>query len=140
VSGATHKDVSDLDLVTICLLGEARCQSDDDYEGMRAIASVIQTRSKQRSKPIASIIMQKRQFSCLNNQTPSQAVLTDLMSESEAATNAAKCFAYAILSGWDVMPGFTANHYYAHDKCSPYWSKKGLDVVRIQDHTFLRLN
>lgn len=140
VSGATHKDVSDLDLVTFCLLGEARCQSDDDFKGMRAIASVIKTRADRRNLPVVSVVLQKRQFSCMNNKNAIFGRMQGLFNESERATNAAKCFAYAILDNWDVMPGFTADHYYAHDLCSPRWAKYGLDSIKIQDHTFLRLD
>jgi spore germination cell wall hydrolase CwlJ-like protein len=129
--------LTDQETIVLTLLGEARCQPE---EGMTAIAQVILNRSReQRHLPVASIVLQPRQWSCWNNKRAFLRRSDALMGESETATNTAKALAFAICNGIDVMPDLEANHYYNSSLCNPSWAKYGVDTVIIGDHTFMTL-
>ena len=128
--------LTDQEIVTLTLLGEARCQPE---EGITAIAQVILNRSRERQLSVEVICLQTRQFSCWNDRSATFRRSGALMDESEVATNTAKALAYAICNGIDVMPDLKANHYYNSSLCNPSWAKYGVDTVIIGDHTFITL-
>ena len=125
-------------VVALTLLGEARCQKANDYEGMKAIAQVILNRSKQRGLPVSAVCLQRKQFSCWNDKEAMVRRREALMSECERATEVAQCLAAFICNGLSVHET-KANHYYNPELCSPSWAKNPKSSKMIGDHLFLEL-
>jgi len=123
------------EIVTLTLLGEARCQSE---EGMRAIGQVILNRSRERQLPVDAICLQRLQFSCWNNKEAMMRRSGAMKAECEQATRLAESIAAFICNGMDVHET-RADHYYAYKLCSPSWAKHGKNKEKIGDHLFLEL-
>lgn len=118
---------SDRDIVAATILGEARGEG---KIGMYAVATVIQTRAKERRLTPAQVCVQRLQFSCNNSGVP-----THLLTLPEA--NYARLLADS-MGRLDAGVTGHANHYHTHG-VRPSWSKGLKPVKIIGGHRFFRL-
>jgi spore germination cell wall hydrolase CwlJ-like protein len=126
--------MTDSDIVTLTILAEARGEGED---GMSAVAQVILNRSRERGISCAKVCVQPWQFSCFNGNKPTIERLNKF--KNSHVYEIASHLAASLNFDRDVMPGFTANHYYAHSTIKPpYWAK-GQKGVKIKNHTFYTL-
>ena len=117
-------------LLTVLLYGEAR---GEPIESKVAHAWVIKNRVKDKRWPdnYYDVILQRKQFSCFNDDDPNLLVLVDLAKRimdddwelNNAALNECWAIAHGQLSGWFIDNTKGANHYNTV-KCDPAWDDK----------------
>ena len=69
------KNLSDLEILTLTLIGESR---GEPIEGQVAVGCVIRNRMNKQNKSYTDICLQSKQFSCWNLDDPNRAVLEEL--------------------------------------------------------------
>lgn len=67
--------LSDLEILTLTLIGEARGEV---VEGIIAVGNVIRNRSRKLNKTIDEICLTPKQFSCWDLEDPNRAVLEEI--------------------------------------------------------------
>lgn len=116
------------ELSAAILIGEATGEGEI---GMRAVWEVINNRAAQKNKSIYSIITQNKQFSCLNNTTPSS-----LINKSKNDKNWSLALKIVNSPLTNHVKG--SNHYHTK-QISPYWVEKSKFVIEIKNHRFYKL-
>jgi len=119
-------------LVAAVIVAEA---GGEGYKGMQAVAEVISQRSIEDHFTFAQVVLDKRQFSCLNNVHHSD--LVRRMSQRETFQTALRIVGQMELKR---LPGMTnkANHFTRSSE-KPSWAKKTKPVAIIGKHSFYRL-
>lgn len=123
--------------MTTCILGEAAGES---FSGKIAVGWVIQNRVNSPRYPDkhVQVILQFKQFSCFNKDSPLRKKLLDPLS-FETFSTWTECFlaAQKVLEGnvEDVTDG--ATHYHAKS-VKPYWADKLQFIKDIGNHKFYR--
>jgi len=125
-------------VVTLTLLAEARSESANNYEGMKAVGQVILNRSRNRGLTPRMVCLQPKQFTCWNSPRKLLSSSESIRCESYEATAMAETIAIFVCNGIDVYPGFSANHYFDPDKVLPEWAM-GVQGSRIGAHLFIEL-
>jgi spore germination cell wall hydrolase CwlJ-like protein len=118
---------SPTEIVAITILGEARGEG---KIGMRAIAEVIQQRSKERHLAPEVVCLQPKQFSCNNKQ-----INTKLLQSPQAP------IALELAKNINTVGNsltFGANHYCVTN-IAPYWAKGLTPVTVIGRHKFFKV-
>jgi len=114
---------------------EARGES---YQGMRAVAEVIQRRAKKKymsDGTVAGTVLRDRQFSGWNAADPNRIKAAVLDTSDPTVSECVRAWLDAE-RGDDIVPG--ACHYFNANLVSPPWAK-GADVVAvIGNHTFVK--
>jgi len=131
----------ELELMTLCVYGEARNQG---LDGMLAVASVILNRSKKASwwgHNIKSVILKPWQFSCLNENDPNRKTLeniaVDFMGNLERLNILRQCWwvARGLFEGYLASNIGGATHYHTR-AVRPDWKDKLTKITQIGDHIF----
>lgn len=133
--------ISDLELLALCVYGEARNQG---LDGMLAVASVIVNRANNPcwwGSDIKGVILKAYQFSCLNEKDPNRKMLEsialDFKGGLERFASLKSCYwvAKGIIEGFLTGNIKGATHY--HTKAiSPEWKEKMSLVKQVGDHLF----
>ncbi len=121
-------------IVSYTIYAEAR---GEEYEGKRAVASVIATRAMMLRRTMAEICLHEKQFSCWNNiyEVPEAYVvgrhdnLTDIVARADSYTLAWELLSYN--RKWDRY-----THFYNPSKANPSWAAKLEGVKMIGRHIF----
>lgn len=127
---ATMSEADSIDVVAKTLYYEARGEGE---VGIRAVASVLQNRAKNRSGKTdvahcAAEAKRKLQFSCWNGKK-------DLPKGKGAAWDICVKVAKEMAAG-KFTAGHTHTHYYAYNICNPKWAN-GVAGLVIGNHKFL---
>ena len=126
----------DLDILVKTVYGEARGES---RKGQIAVVHVIFNRSadsrRRWPKGIASVCLQKKQFSCWNQNDPNRAKIERLTPANPDYRSILETV-LAALRTTDPTDG--ANHYYARSIPIPYWAKRMIKTARIGNHLFYK--
>lgn len=121
-------------ILSYTIYAEAR---GEPYNGQKAVASVIHTRSRQLHLPMAEVCLQEKQFSCWNSisEVPSfYGPGKGLKSSDIKARNTCYTLAWLLVSGygkWDYL-----THFYNPAKASPSWRRDMKGVQTIGNHVF----
>lgn len=133
-------DKDDVDIMARTIYGEARGES---VNGRIAVGWVIRNRAQRSPKynwsdNIASVCMQKYQFSCWNENDPNRG---KLLSVEKSDTLFSECLEIAakVLEGQLPDKSNGADHYYADYIDPPNWSNENKLVAQIGVHLFFRL-
>ncbi|GER92673.1 cell wall hydrolase [hot springs metagenome] len=135
------ESLSDVELMSICIYGEARNQG---LDGMLAVASVILNRAQNPSwwgSDIKSVILKKWQFSCLNENDPNRKTLENIASDFQDSLNRLNMLRHCYWVAKGLLEGFltsnvgVATHYHTRS-VSPSWKEKLQKVTQIGDHIF----
>lgn len=126
---AAVEKIENKDLIISVLLAEA---TGEGQKGIEAVWEVINNRAKQQNKSIISIITARKQFSCLNNTTPS--ALIQQKSKDKNWKLAEK-----IVNSPLTNHTKNSNHYYSIIIPAPYWAKNNKFVCQIGKHRFYKL-
>ena len=136
--GVPAKDLSDLMVLAMTILGEAEGECD---LGKLAVGWVVRNRKKDRRWPdtTTGVCLQPMQFSCWNTGSPRIRVMKAPVSHTtEAAWD--ECFFAAIGAEFAVEmdPTNGANHYHT-TAVEPYWADNDKVTLRLGDHIFYKL-
>ncbi|MDF7823661.1 cell wall hydrolase [Pontiellaceae bacterium B12227] len=121
-------------ILSYTIYAEAR---GEPYEGQKAVASVIHTRSQQLHIPMAEVCRQEKQFSCWNSisEVPSfYGPGKGLKHADVKARNTCYTLAWLLVSGygkWDYL-----THFYNPAKANPSWRRDMQGVKTIGNHVF----
>ncbi|QBG48122.1 cell wall hydrolase [Verrucomicrobia bacterium S94] len=121
-------------IVSYTIYAEAR---GEDYEGKRAVASVIATRALLLRRTMAEICLHEKQFSCWNNiyEVPESYVAGNYSNLNDIVARAdSYALAWELLSYNRKWDRFT--HFYNPSKASPSWASKLKGVKMIGNHVF----
>ncbi len=121
-------------IVSYTIYAEAR---GEEYEGKKAVASVIATRAMMLRRTMAEICLHEKQFSSWNNifEVPQAYVmgadlnLTDIVARAESYALAWELLSYN--RKWDRY-----THFYNPSKANPSWAAKLEGVKMIGNHVF----
>jgi spore germination cell wall hydrolase CwlJ-like protein len=140
------KEYGALNLLTACIYGEAR---GEPLLGKFAVAWVIRNRTRDKRWPntFEDVILQPKQFSCMNPDDPNyDEVLKALLPSRNANSinmdwRECRIAAHAVISQipWCYDPTNEANHYHAASIKIPYWAKNKYPVEAIGNHWFYKL-
>jgi len=122
----------DQKIIAMTILGEARGEG---YNGMYAIACVIQQRMKQRNKTGSQICLQRKQFSCWNSNDKNRPKLRNLLKTKEAYWAKQLAIHITKLNSNYIKQ---ADHYCTLNT-NPYWAKNKKPIIIIGRHKFYRL-
>lgn len=110
----------------------------EDYDGKKAVANVVLNRVSSDRFPssICGVVKQRYQFSYRNSGKPTLTLQNSIEEESFEET---AHIAYHAVNG--DLPDNTngADHYYAHDKVTPFWIDAAEYTLTIGNHTFAKL-
>ena len=113
------------------IYGEARGESDN---GRIAVGNVIINRAKNKS--IKDVIMQSKQFSCLNpNDKNFQVISEPEINDSDMVE--CRKIADMLLSG-RIMDNTRGSMFYHEKSVKPYWAKNKTVKRKIGRHRFYR--
>lgn len=135
------KELSELELMTLCIYGEARNQG---LDGMLAVASVILNRSKKPSwwgHDIKSVILKPWQFSCLNENDPNRKTLENIAADFQDSLKRLNILRHCYWIARGLLEGFLssnvggATHYHTR-QVKPDWKEKLQKIAQIGDHIF----
>lgn len=135
------ESLSELELMTLCVYGEARNQG---LDGMLAVASVILNRAKKPSwwgQDIKSVILKPWQFSCLNENDPNRNTLENIASDFQDSLKRLNILRHCYWIAKGLLEGFLlsnvggATHYHTR-QVKPDWKDKLQKIVQIGDHIF----
>ena len=121
-------------ILSYTIYAEARGES---YQGQKAVASVIHTRSRQLKVPMAEVCQQEKQFSCWNRISKVPAFYgpgEGLKPADVKARNTCYTLAWLLVSGygrWDYL-----THFYNPDKATPGWRHDMKGIRTIGNHVF----
>ena len=118
-------------IVALTILAEAQSEK---FEGMAAVAAVIQQRAINRKITPEQVCLQPKQFSCWNGK--SKADLAHLLKLPQAKT---ALWLEANLHRLNRAKIGYADHYHA-DYVKPYWAKGRTSTIKIGKHIFYRLH
>ena len=118
--------ISDIDIVTACVTLE-----EHRTDGMTAIVNVINNRARGDAKKFKRVVLQKYQFSCMNDHTVKGKSLRSIVKKAKTRSNwqTAKSLVKTAMAGKlkDTSDGATHYHVYAGKlKCSPSWTHPSL--------------
>lgn len=121
-------------IVSYTIYAEAR---GEEYEGKKAVASVIATRAMMLRRTMAEICLHEKQFSSWNNifEVPQAYAmgthlnLTDIVARAESYALAWELLSYN--RKWDRF-----THFYNPSKANPSWASKLEGVKMIGNHIF----
>lgn len=139
--GDKLKELSDLELMTLCIYGEARNQG---LDGMLAVASVILNRSKKPSwwgQDIKSVILKPWQFSCLNENDPNRKILENIAVDFQDSLKRLNILRHCYWVAKGLLEGYLssnvggATHYHTR-AVKPDWKEKLQKITQIGDHIF----
>lgn len=123
----TRADPRTVAVVSQTLWREARGEGN---RGIKAVASVIVNRARERGTDAATECLRRKQFSCWNRRRPK-------LGETHEGAAWNDCVAVANRVASDSFkPTISATHYYAHGKCRPKWAAELKGKQRIGNHTF----
>ncbi len=135
------KKLSDLELLTLCIYGEARGEG---LDGMLAVGSVVSNRGKNPcwwGHNIQQVILKPHQLSCFNEGDPNRDTIETIaegFNESLEKMNVLRnCYwiAKGILEGYLTSNVGNANHYHTKH-VNPAWNDKMRLVNIIGNHKF----
>ncbi|MDZ8119355.1 cell wall hydrolase [Pontiella agarivorans] len=121
-------------IVSYTIYAEAR---GEDYEGKRAVASVIATRARLLRRTMAEICLHEKQFSCWNNirRVPEAYALGTYTNLRDMVARAdSYSLAWQLLSYNRKWDRFT--HFYNPSKANPSWASKLTGIKTIGNHVF----
>lgn len=125
-------------VVAITILAEARGEG---FEGMEAVACVIQQRSIERKLGVSEVCLQRLQFSCWNGKVTVDALQSQVTRKtSQEIADFAVELAQDLVAGKDLDRGMVgnANHYCTTD-INPKWTVGKRPVTVIGHHKFYSL-
>lgn len=135
------ESLSEIELMTVCIYGEARNQS---LDGMLAVASVIINRANRPSwwgRDIKGVILSPWQFSCFNENDPNRTILEDIAAGFQARLRKSSVLRRCYWIAKGAMEGFLssnvgmATHYHTR-QVSPNWKEKLRRITQIGNHIF----
>jgi spore germination cell wall hydrolase CwlJ-like protein len=135
------ESLSELELITLCVYGEARNQG---LDGMLAVASVILNRSKKPSwwgSDIKSVILKPWQFSCFNENDPNRKTLENIAMDFQDSLKRLSTLRHCYWIARGLMEGFlssnvgSATHYHTR-QVKPDWKDKLQKITQVGDHIF----
>jgi spore germination cell wall hydrolase CwlJ-like protein len=121
-------------IISYTIYAEAR---GEPFEGMKAVAAVINTRSRELKLPMPDVCLQEKQFSCWNSISavpPYYASGAGLRSADVKARSNCYGLAWLLVSGnvkWEYL-----THFYNPDLASPSWRHEMGGVRTIGNHVF----
>jgi spore germination cell wall hydrolase CwlJ-like protein len=131
------KDLSDVELLALCIYGEAR---GEPYAGKCAVGHVVINRVKRKSwygKGIKGVILKPYQFSCFNKSDPNRPKLQELADNMPYMDEQYLDIADGCIDDYIVDPTDGATHY--HTKTvSPAWKDKLEYLCTIGNHLFYK--
>ena len=118
--------LSDLDLLTVCIYGEARNQG---LEGMLAVGSVINNRVRRGGwfgNSMHTVILKPMQFSCLNEGDPNRATLEHIAIDFKDSLSRLSILKHCYLIAKGILEGMLSSPigsacYYNTTGCDPKW-------------------
>ena len=138
--------ISDVDIVTACVVLE-----EHRTDGMTAIVNVINNRANGDTSKFKKVVLQKYQFSCMNDHTVKGKPLRNIVKKAKTRSNweTAKSLVKTAMAGKlkDNSDGATHYHVYVGKlKCSPSWTHPSLGgrnrrckiTKFIGNHAFLK--
>jgi len=109
--------------------------------GIRAVASVVWNRSRERQLRPEKVCLQKAQFSCWNGVAIP--LPTDIWKKTGEKTHGSgfRIWRYCVgcaerIVDGTFVPTVSANHYYNPRMCRPKWGKSMRGAVKIGRHRF----
>jgi len=110
------------------------CESGGEgQKGMYAVACVISNRAKIKHKTAKQVVLRRKQFSCLTQQSKATRLKLYLQNKDYADYLETMIMQDKLK---DITAG--ATHYFNPKLCSPYWAK-GKKTIKIGNHLFLTL-
>lgn len=127
-------------IFTLGIYGEAE---GEPIDGQAGVASVMMNRlgSGRFGKSIHEVILQPKQFSCLNEDAPRRKKLEDIALRFDGVL----AFERSLRACWWIAGGFLDNWiesnvgralFYHTNSCNPTWDDKMLLVTAIGKHNF----
>ena len=128
----------EIKVVALTLFGEARSQT---IRGKRAVASVIYNRANGNAKLFKKVCLEKRQFSCWNQNDPNSRILHNVnvrkMSNSDRKSYGECIVVAQSMFAGKFQPSVSSQHY-ATKQVNPYWARRMMVEVVIGNHVFYR--
>jgi spore germination cell wall hydrolase CwlJ-like protein len=123
---AKQPELTTITLAAAVLVAEA---GGEGPLGLAAVWNVIETRVKERQQPLAYVLTDNLQFSCLNSTTPQQLL-------NRAVKHPAWAQAVYTVYGYGPRLNMGANHYHARMIKKPYWTIGQRPIFEIGNHLF----
>jgi spore germination cell wall hydrolase CwlJ-like protein len=136
--------LSDLELITLCVYGEARNQG---LDGMLGVASVIVNRAKHPSwwgSDIKTVVLKPKQFSCLNENDPNVSILRQIAEDFSGSLSKlgvlrlCHWICRGLLEGMLYSNVGSATHYHTVN-CDPEWDDNMRLIKKINQHVFFEV-
>lgn len=133
--------LSELELLTLCLYGEARGEG---LDGMLAVGSVVLNRTKSPSwwgHDVKSVILKPYQFSCFNKADSNRNTLEGIAVDFNDALRRLNILRHAYWVAKGLMEGYLtsnvgpATHYHTTN-INPEWRNKLQFIRQIGNHRF----
>lgn len=115
-------------IIAMTILGEARGEG---YNGMYAVACVIQQRMKQGNKTGSQVCLKRGHFSCWNTNDPNRKKLPHLLNTPQGYWAKQMAIHMGKLNSDFIKH---ADHY--HSGRAPWWAKSMKHVATIGRHKF----
>lgn len=138
------RELGPLNLLTALIWGESRGES---FDGKCAVGFVVKNRTKDHRWPdtYEGVILQPKQFSCLNFNDPNYHEVLHAVLPSRNGNwqniiwRECRISAYIVMNNWRVDPTKEANHYHGTQmEKFPHWAYKANETVRIGNHVFYK--
>jgi len=130
--------VAAANIISYTLYAEAR---GEPFEGMKAVAAVIQTRARRAGISMAEVCLQSKQFSCWNGLTdvPEFYITGEGIKTADLAART-KCFGLTWVLMVNTTPWHHFTHFYNPDKATPGWAYDLKGTRIIGRHVFGYIN
>jgi len=121
-------------IISYTLYAEAR---GEPFDGMKAVAAVIQTRARRAKISMAEVCLQSKQFSCWNGlrAVPEFYITGEGINAADLAART-KCFGLTWILMVNTTPWYHFTHFYNPDKATPGWAFELKGTRMIGRHVF----